>query len=690
MKFSLTKNTIALRKSLVVAPNDGMDNRIHVATLNANLMKWGWMLSEDAFMALSKSDLSFISNYYKEVVTFLKEATGGKHDFKPLYKGFPKEVMSKSDSELYYNALKHYWSLGNWSPTENYTFEKEIAFEPIKYKMLEEGTESRFSAIFTSLVSINTSLTPEDLSIIKWFVTSGEKLVMPDVIPFKENLCTLASLGLDVPVKTTTDVLRIAVALSGGDISLPKVPEKLVKSNRWSSVKSKNPEREKFKFKRAERRYILSLLEKTNCDVREMKLKVQRWIRLGEVLHPGEYKAKFPKSFEAFNKLRNEKVESWYGMVNKSLSKNFIKGLDVLSQRPGEYARRMDYLVRKNTKEVDEIMSRFPSNKVSNKVLFEIYSHFEKRTEAVKNRTIFIKGARKRTVLPDLPALDSKVITSIKERVIESLKEKFSTLPSLGNVWIDENLKKMPLPSNMRSLNFALKPTIRGARIPFGNKEAKVIRAFCHWMNVYGQTADLDLSATFVGKNVSVLSYSTTGLRVGKSCHSGDITHRPGACAEYIDVEIENALSLGFKYVVLDVRNFSGRSLKSVDSMFGLMEREQPQSGTNWLPETVSNTNGLESSSTNTLIAILDLESKEYIMVDEDMNGLPTAKSNISQTVKFVEDYTKEPSFSVYDLLTLHGETRGKIVNLNSNVDTYFKFDDFINSYEKVGEYMGV
>ena len=85
--------------------------------------------------------------------------------------------------------------------------------------------------------------------------------------------------------------------MSGGDISLPKVPAKEISRNAWTK-KVENVERVKFKFKkftRKERKYILGLLEQTNCDPKEMALKDQRWVRLGEILHPTEYKNQFPK-----------------------------------------------------------------------------------------------------------------------------------------------------------------------------------------------------------------------------------------------------------------------------------------------------------------------------------------------------------------------------------------------------------
>ena len=690
--MKLTKNIIALQKGLVIPTNDGMDNRIPVATLQAHLMQWGYMLDEDAFTELSKSDLSFIANFNDEVIPYLKDITGGKRNYQPLYKNFPQEVMSMSDFELYINAIMHYWSNGTWEPS-TVEYEKPIKFEKIKYKMIKFGTQERFSRIFTDLVSINTSLTPADLAIVKWFVGSGEKLVFPSEIPFKENLCTLAGMGIEgLPVKTTTDVLRIAVHLSGGDISLPKVPVREIKVGRWSKSLTYNTARDKFKFKkfsRKERKYLLGLMEQTNCDTKEMILKDQRWVRLGEILHPMEYKVKFPKSADAFKKIRNEKVQSWYGILNDAFDKSLEKGLKVLSQRPGEFSRRIDWLVRTYPDNLDLIMKYLSDalKGTSNKVLFEVYNHFENRLEPVTNRSIMIKGARKRTSLPSLPAFPKKTVERIHSELFTTLRDKFSKLEPLGNCWIDEELKKIPLPTNMRSMNFSAKPTIRGQRVPLDNPDAKVIRPFVHWMDKDGNE-DLDLSVTFTGKKGSeVLNFHN--MRVGSSVHSGDVRHRRGACAEYVDINIKDMLARGFQYAVIDVRNFNGRGLNTVEATFGIMEREQPSSNKTWLPETVSNCQSLGSEAISTLIAIIDLETKEYIMLDIDASGI-TASGDVKNTLKVIEQYSKLPKVSVYDLILLHVEGRGKQVTLDQNVDTYFKMEDFINSYEETGKLMGV
>jgi hypothetical protein len=200
---------------------------------------------------------------------------------------------------------------------------------------------------------------------------------------------------------------------------------------------------------------------------------------------------------------------------------------------------------------------------------------------------------------------------------------------------------------------------------------------------------DLDLSVTFVGDKVSeVLSFSN--LRVGKSVHSGDVRHKQGPCAEYIDIDMVDAINSGFKYVVIDVRNFNGGSLSSVETSFGIMEREHPESNKTWLPETISNCQSLESESSNTLIAIIDLETKEYIMLDIDSEGFVTARGDMKNTLKTIQQYSELPKVSVYDLILLHVEGRGKQVTLDENIDTFFKYEDFCFSYETTGKLMGV
>ena len=689
----MTKNTIALYKGFV-SFSVSTENNLNLAlTVQANLMQYGYMLSQEALDYFSFASRNEIIQFNNEAIEFLKENMGGRYDYQPLYKNFPQEVMSMSDCDLFWNQIIHYVSHGQWSP-ESVEMERPVRFENIKYTVLESTTEERFMQIFTNLCSINTSLTPVDRLIVEWFCKEYGNLMnglLPKEVPFKETLCALASLGLDVPVKSVTDVLRICVHMSGGDVSLPKVPRKTLKANAWTKTRIPNAARELFKFKkftRAERKYILSLLEKTNCDSKEGSLKANRWVRLGERLHPTEYKNKFPKAAKFFDEIRNENPKSWYSDVQKAFNTSLETGLQKLSERSGEFSRRMDALIRTNPNHTKMIMDYFAASaaKTSNKVLFEVYTHFESRAKKQEYRRVMVKGSRTAYPLPVLEALPVRTIGAIQQSIWDILKNKFSSLDKLGKVFIDDELRKIPLPTNMRSLNMSLKPKIRGQRIPFDNVDAKVIRAFVHWMDDNGEE-DLDLSATFIGdKETSLVSYHNP--RFENNIHSGDVRHRQGPCAEYIDIDIADTLTKGYRYVMVDVRNYNGRSLASVESVFGLMEREYPEANEMWYPQTITNTQMLQSESTNTLVTILDLQTKEYIFIDEDTDGRPVAALDSKNIIDVIKHYSQLPAVSVFDILLLHTEARGMLVESREDADTCFMVKDFTNSYEDIAKMM--
>ena len=692
---TLTKNIVQFRSNFVNLPNAGQDNRALALTMLSELLQFGYVLTPEAIDNIAAASRQDIVAFHTEVISYLKKMTGSNRNFKAFWPGFPEQVMEKSEFELWIHQIVHYMSNGTYSPNE-WTKARPTAFEQSKYYNITAGDEARFEKIFTDLTSVNQSLTPDDLDVIVWFVNSGSVLRFPDQIPFKENLCTLAAMGLDVPVKTVTDVLRIAVGMSGGDISLPKVPHKMVKMNRWSSHKSVNPAREllKFrKFKRSERKHILSLLEKTNCDITEAVLKDQRWVRLGEILHPGEYKTTFPKAFGVFDAIRNEKIQSWYGKVNAAFNRSFEEGIKVLSQRPGEFMRRLDWLIRTYSHKETEILATLSAvaSKVSNKVLYEAYTHFEGRLVDNTNRTIMVKGARKRTKLPDLYRLAESTVSAIQSTITKSLVAKFSSLPKFGKVYVDEQLKNIPLPTNMRSASSGLRPRIRGQRIPIGNQNAKVVRAFVHWFDERGNQ-DIDLHGTLIGMGKSAGLGWNSGHNKSYGCYSGDVRHRQGACAEYIDIKIKEAFKDGFKYAILSANNFNGRSFESVtDCVAGYMEREHAVANETFVPATIANCTRLTNESSTTLISLIDLETQEYIHLDIDQSGIPVSSVRVNDLLEAIKPYCEAPKFSVYDLILLHVDARGgELVPVDEKADTYFGFEEFSNSYLETLKLMGV
>ena len=660
------------------------------------------MLDQSAFDMVKRADTADIVDFHNEVVGWLMEMTGGKHNFRSLYGNFPNDVMSMTQAELWINQIIHYWTTCTFMETGK---PKDVAFEQVEYRMLTAGSDARFMQVFTDLCSVNQSLTPQDTAVLKWFANSGMELAFPATIPFKENLAVLASILPGFTVKTVTDVLRIAVGFSGGDVSLPAVPKKPKKVNRFNADWAEG--RTKFKFKLAvdQKVRVLELLESSNLDVREMNQgrKYGRWIRLGEVL--GHIDAnKYPRAANAFYRLRNQvrkgkpdgepKVRTWYSDVDRAFGQSFETGLAKLSERAGEFVRRLDWLVRTNIKSEVNIKNILLTltrvgESASNKVLYEVYTHFENRRKPVQNRSIFVKGARSKTKLPDLPKLPDNVVDAIQDTIINTIKSKFATLEPMGKCWIDPELKKIPLPTNMRSLSESLVPIIRGQRVPFGTGKT-VIRPFIHWYDEAGNQ-DLDLHGFLVGHGKST-TFGFNGQHSGVyGCFSGDVRNRRGACAEYVDINAASALEYGFKYFIMVVHNFTGRPLSTLkDCVAGVMERDYPDSNKSWVPDTVTNCMKLTSPATMALIGMYDLETREYIHLDLDWDTFSKyVHGQAGELMNAVKSYTEPPKLSVYDLLDWHVTARGQRSSIE-DAETQFTYDDFKTSYVETMKYMGI
>ena len=701
----MTKNKVMLFKRLVTFPDCGQDNLSEAMSIQRELMKYGFMLDKSAFEQLKKTDIANIIEFQKEVIEFIKEFLGGSKDFKSLYGNFPNDILSVTDSQARFAVLLHYWSHGNFKLVGEPL--KDDVFEEHEYKLIKGVTEEEFLKIFTELCSSGQSLSPMDQKVLKYFATSGLNITFPSTIPFKENLAIIASLCPQFTVKTVVDVLRIAVGFSGGDVSLPAVPKLPKFKGRLYDLRVEERKKFIFKLDDLQKERVLNLFEESNLSLEDLQQgsRYNRFIRLAEVLNIGEStKTSHPKTTSAFYRVRNQirkgkpdgtpKIRTWYSRVNEAFKVGLEPGVNKLSERPGEFLRRIDALVRKSNKSgLDYILRKLYEVGInsSNKVLFEVYTHFENRRVDMKNRSIFIKGARKRTPLPDLPKLKPEVVDAIQDVVIEIIKEKFKSLEPLGKVYIDPELKKIPLPTNMRSLSESLIPVIRGERINI-EPGTKVIRTFVHWFDRYGNQ-DIDLHGYLVKKDGTSTRFgfnSYQGNSLG--CYSGDIIARKGSCAEYNDIIISNVVKAGYRYFISVAHNYRNASFVGMEEVvFGSMYRQTAESSKTWLPESIHTAFKVNADCRSVLLGVYDLVDHVFIPLDLDFGDFNTymTGSTTGSIMKAIEPYLTEPKLSVYHLLKWHQEARGENSSIEE-ADVHFMYEDFKDSYTTVLPYMGV
>ena len=688
--MTTTQHIIALQHGMVIMPAGNEPNGL-AATINYELMQAGYMLDEDAFRAVEYAPYDEAVKFHHEVIEYLRYMLGDTGNFKPFYEGFPQQVMELSDCELFINQLLYYWSKGSFKP-DAWKGERPKAFEHPHYTVLRVGAMKELEEVFTTLCSANQPLTRQSRDTILWFVHNYPDVatILPENIPFKETLCMLAAEGLPVRIATATDVLRLAVYMSGGDISLPPVPPSTYTINcdgvpRTFENRACRPFRFR-QFTRKERRLLLERLEQSTCDASEMALRAERWKRLGERLHVGDYATRFPRSAEALCAVRNY-ARSWYSLVDTA--ETLPELLDVLSQRPGELLRRIDCLLRYSDEEEERtlIMQAIEQAlpRVSSKMLYELYNHFLRRMNGSHLRPVLYKGRRTPIFLNPHEPMPECIVKPLLDKITQELCNRYSRLAPLGRVYIDERLKSVPVPMQMRGLNPALKTRIRGTRVPLDNPQAKVVRFYLHWIDPKGNE-DLDLSATFVGDdNIETISWAT-GLKNECALHSGDVVWQKGDCAEYIDVILDEARK-EFRYAVITANNFERRPMNSIDAAFGYMEREHPEAGTLWMPETTANSFKFSSTALGVHMVILDLQAMEYIVIDMDSNTIPVAYLDVATMLNLITLYTATPALDMYTLLSWHTAQRGTQVATPQEADIVMEYENFTTQYTECLKY---
>lgn len=673
------KNKLAirkLRKALVPPPITKEANKVGQApvfTLQANVVNLGFIMGKDLCEALENTSSSRFSNFATSFIEILRELKGANVEYNPMYPNFPEQVMQASDLELWSNAILHYWTAGDFVPSYA-KLPRSYAPENVKLVEINVATENEFADIFTSILGSNESISAEDVSAVKWFLKNYGNLVYPDNIPFKENASLVGAYmvengyPVDDLVKNATDVLRIATALSDGDVSLAS-------NTRFKS------------FKRSQRRNLVKALERVIRE-EDIARHAGKWVKLGHALHVGDYSSKV---YDVLRKVReNEKIVTFNSKVEAFLLNGQpVKATKLLMDRPGEFARRLDHILRlAGTRDNQmKVANAFASvaGKVSTNVLLQVMGHFQNRGRDLEKRVVFPKGSVQKAVLiSGLDALHKDVVNSVYAGCRLALVERFREQAALGKVWIDPLLMDCPIPTQQRSANAAMETVARGTRLPIAEGK-NTLRFFIYWVGM-----DIDLSMTMYGDNFQDMGHvSYTRLRDSSSgvYHSGDIVRAPKGASEFIDVDMNLAKNRGVRYVAMNVYVFSGPTFAGHKKCYvGWMSRSKPNSNEIYEPATVENKIDLASETKTAVPVIFDLWTREAIWADlaamprnpgrDGWYGGNNVENNRAGIADIVEAMVGNSNkVSLYELFDIHAEARGELVQSRGDADFVFAWD---------------
>jgi hypothetical protein len=679
-----------------------------LATFLRNIEDLGFTLSPRLMEQLLFLDIENFQGIYFQTVKTLKEMVGAYVVHRPMYPNFPRQVMEMEEAELYINAMLHY--LGDWVGLRimpQYAKDKRLPYyESIQERrVIDLGTEQEFHEIIQKIMASKVAMSPVNKETIKRYLASYD--LIPVEIPNKENLAVVAgavmkSYNTDVAkkllspyFKTATDVLRLATALSEGDVSLAA----------RTTYK---------KFSRKERRLFLSLLDTMNNLSEDMNRHRTKWVRLGEILHPSEYKNKYGKIAHVFKMIRSDRtITTWNSGVEEAFKNgNLIAAVELLKQRPGMFARKIDKLFRlaeNDKKAYSYIYEAFGQiiKDIPSPLLLQLYGHYKYRNEDRDLRVFFPKGviAKVTGIRNKLPSLPFQVIEFMTTVTKMHLQIRFQDLDQWGKVYLDPELENHYVPFALRSENESLETYTRGSKLPLG--EGKVVRFFIHWKDISsGDRVDVDLSALALDKDFKYVNHiGYTNLREKTvAAHSGDITSAPNGASEFIDYNIDAIFELkeqldsndarfesvwGYKsqaqshaktrYIVMLVNSYTQQGYNKIPECFaGWMMRSDVQSGEIFEPASVKNKSNLASDTKIAIPMIIDIIERKVIWCDLALKAQPNHRNNVHENLsstslmaKAMVDLRKP---SLYDLFYFHALGRAEEI-----VDTPEEADLIIN-----------
>ena len=609
-------------------PAPQRDTDAGVATALTTLRALGYRLSAPAGEALIHPEQAWA------LVNAVARLSSGSAsaEYRPFYPDFPVQVRTASEATLLVNAALHY--LGDVVGVRILPDYRPSPREPLPgddgaLTELGLATTQDLERIVADLIAQATPFSAQDRADLMALRDFG-----PEAAPrvaVKENLAVLTvtfpDLDFSASYRTVTDVLRLAVAMAGGDVSLAE-------PCRFPS------------FSRAQRRRLLGLLDAvgqvqdSRDSADEMARRCERWKRLVRHLRPGDYARRFPRATKLLHQVASGEAEAGFtSRLEEALARRDVDGaLRLLSARPGVFARRLNHLLRLCADDAarERVVAGFAqvAPEVSLPVLARLWEYFSSPgPDALPWRVVAIKAATgaKTTLIPSTrrpgPA-DAAVVRAVEEALRQRKR--------LGRITVDQGLYEgYTAPVGLRSASPGMRTAGRGTRLPL--PEGETIRFFLHWRDLpenpaeasgpagpaaaedRGTRVDLDLSAFFVSEDFTrTEQIAYYNLRSTAAVHSGDLTSAPDGAAEFIDVTLAEALRQGWRYVVMTVHSFSHHQLSEVPECWaGAMARgADPQSGEVFEASTVMQRLDLVSPTFNATPFVIDLAERRLIWWD--------------------------------------------------------------------------
>lgn len=700
--------TIHSRIRLPQAKSGGKTLAKHVRAFNLEIGVLGYTFDKKVVEALRGLDATSFAAVRKEFLALVSEVTGATAPHRTLFNKFPYETPDQDEylmkryigfqhNELRFNIESaQALSCGHVIDTELFD-PKDFGICPIcQFAVDELESDDVVLAKFKTLTALKPVLLADDAFLGK---AAGAMLARPSSLSAAERAFLLSLRGTvtpAVPSKVTRENLPLIYAFQGieeakkhlsGATDVLRIAVLL--SNPAADLSLKDPV--KFKLATRDKKAMLRLLESLDHTTEDLLRHRERWLRLAERLNPGsaDNRRKYPKTAAAFDTLRRDpkSIVTFNRQVEPKVRARQVdkKLVQMLTRRPGEFLRRIDFLLRNGGSRNADVLAALPdvAAKATTKMLFELSKYLQHRKGGDRQsgsdklggfRTFLPKGQVNHMVVVEdkrarIPAEDLDQAIAL---IDNELNQRLAELPKLGRVFVDPALKNIVMPYNRRGDSATTSAVIKGSRYPFNGK-AEVMRLFIHWTG----HIDVDLSVIAFDDRFNFIDQiSFTNLRGYGCVHSGDVQNAPNGASEFIDFDIDTLIQRRVRYVVSSAISFRGQTFDTFPCFAGFMERDALKSGAKYEPKAVTMKFDLTAKATAYMPLVFDLETRHVIFADVAC-GMGRNTFVQSQTDKHVallraavQMTNAKPT--VYDVLSRHVKARGQAAKSPETAKTVY------------------
>jgi hypothetical protein len=632
----LAQNGFVRVPDLKVVDEHSKEMRLQsLGTIVSNIAFYGYVPSMAATLAIMELSDAGIYEFWKNVQPALAYVTGEDRNIGDhvVYKNFPKEVLEMSEARYWFNQTLMYWGLPNELFIEEPT-ERTPMSEHVSLKVLGVAGPSTMDEIYERLCKVTAKWTDFQIAQAKHLIASRPDLAIDmDQFSFKENGVALIAGGIvdavagarKVSFSTATDVLRLAAALSDGDVSLR------------ANTKFR-------KFSRPERRFLLGLIENSKHIEADFAMRKEPWKRLLSNLHPADFKV--ARVSAAYNGLYNKEIHTLGAKVEKGLADRDVAALDLLEAQPGQLLRRLHKVYDLFGQRAFEAFKGV-THALTVSQLVKLDGYLSTVNER-KSLVFTPKGnwAKAQFVENGKKKIDPVDLADLRRHISEAIGLRLGALHPQG-FRVDSATSKIKLQANGQELASYGRGTVFD--IP---ENVKFIRTASYWEakresgNVW-----FDVGWNFYGEDwaeMGTICWDSTTLPFSKKAavFSGDPTNSKdlaGRACQMIDLYPQKLVANGVRYGVWNVLCYSSIPFSDATEVLATMQWGQDaDNGKLYEPSRAQVVFPITGKAMTKYVAYVDFVERKLVYMDVGLRAnVHSAKDNINDVGEMMPSFVE-------------------------------------------------